>query len=137
MITTRPTRASGTRGHVIEYVVAAAAFLGLAVPVALELRTPPTIAITFVNPHEWDVGVDVVLDDGARLGVATIEEDSTREVTELLHLENTLRLRWSFEGEEILVTTTSDDQLRAADHRITVPDEVAGRLRALGIPSSP
>lgn len=137
MLTTHPPRASRTRRQVSEYVFAAVVFLGLALPVSLELRTPPTIAITFVNPHPWDIGVDVVLADGDRIGVATIDEESERAVTELLHPESPLRLRWSFQGEELLVTTTSDEQLRTQDHRLTVPEQVAQRLGALGTPSSP
>lgn len=88
MLTVDPTRTSHVRGQVIEYVAAAAAFLALAVPVVLELHVPPTMAVTFVNPHEWDIGVEVVFADGDQLGVATIDGDSQREISELLRLES-------------------------------------------------
>lgn len=117
--------------------MAAVAFLAMAIPVSVTLRSPPTVAFTLANPHEWNVGVDIILDDGSLVGVTTVEEDSTQVVEEVLRPGRLLRFRWTFEGDEILVTTVTNEQLRDVEHRVTVPEELARRLRAAGAPSSP
>ena len=137
MLTVDRAQTSRAGGQALEYVAAVAAFLLLAVPVAFELRMPSTIDLTFVNPHEWDVGVEVVLADGDPVAVGTIDEDSAREVVDLLRLESPLRLRWTFEGEEIHTSTVSDDQLDDWGDTVTVPDAVAEQLRARRTPPSP
>lgn len=120
-------------------VVVTALFWAVATAVVIPaLRTPPYVdGITVDNPHPWDV--HVVATDGDRagwVGVGGIARDQERTVTDVVDQGDTWILRFAY-GGQVAEARLSRDQLTQDGWHVTVPDELADRLRAAGIPESP
>jgi hypothetical protein len=115
----------------------AVACVAAAVPLLDRLSDPPRADLTFTNDTVWDVGVEVVLGDGRRLPVATIDAETTRSIEEIPTPGATWRFRWTFQGRVVARSDLADGLIRAAGDRVSVPAEVGDALRARGAAPAP
>lgn len=139
-MTTRLTsRPRSLRGDGFVGVIVATLFWAVATAVVIPaLRTPPYVErITVDNPHPWNVHVEAT--GGDRTGwvaVGGVTRDQERTVADVLDQGDTWILRFAY-GGQVAETRLSRDQLTRDGWHVTVPDELADRLRAAGIPESP
>jgi hypothetical protein len=102
------------------------------VPLLDRLADPPRADLTFTNDTVWDVGVDLLLTDGRRLPVGTVDAETVRSIEEIPTPGATWQFRWTFQGREVARSELAGDRVR-----VSVPAEVGAALRARGAPPAP
>lgn len=132
----RPVVSRHRRAGALWSVVVVACVVA-AVPLLDRLGDPPRADLTFTNDTVWDVGVELVLGDGRRLPVSSIDAETTRSIEEVPTPGTTWRFRWTFQGREVARTEVADGRLRAAGNRVGVPTEVGAVLRERGAAPAP
>jgi hypothetical protein len=132
---TRPPVARSGWQALPTYALASVLIVAVLLPVARSLQDPPRTELHFENGTSWDVGVQIVTDDGALRPIATLRRGTSRTVREVLTPGDTWQFRWTIEGREIHSSVVDDDELRAGDGVVAVPDEVASTAAAEAIPS--
>lgn len=111
------------------------AAMAVAVPA---MRLPAHVdRLTVDNPHPWAINLDVTDADGSRwLGVGTVEREQEQTFPSVLDQGDEWTIRFSYSGVHVDVSMTGF-QLEQRGWHVTVPDELAGQLRAAGVPVTP
>jgi hypothetical protein len=115
----------------------AVACVAAAVPLLDRLSDPPRADLTFTNDTVWDVGVELVLGDGRRLPIGSIDAETTRSIEEIPTPGATWRFRWTFQGRQVARSDVADGRVRGAGRRVSVPVEVGAALRDREAPPAP
>ena len=122
--------------------------IGIAVPALLwvaamaivtpAIRTPPHVdRLTIDNPHPWDVHVEATdADRDGWVGIARVGRDDRHTVESVLDQGDTWVIRFSYAGQSA-ESRLDRAELERDDWQVTVPDQLADRLRAAGIPETP
>ena len=133
----RPAQRSQPR-QIVAWALGTALLVVTLVPAMRALEDMPRANITFANPTPWDIHVDLLLHDGrSRLGLATLGADKTVQIREIGEPGED---EWTFEfaaWDETAEVTLSDQELRANQNRVAVPDALIQRLEAADAPPSP
>jgi hypothetical protein len=138
MTTGMTSQPAPTRTEAVSLVVTA---LGLGVVVLLVaplLRTPAHVdRITIDNPHPWPANVEVSApgDDGW-LGVGAVDQQDENGFDAVVDQGDRWIFRFSYAGEHTELHVTQR-QLERGDWHVTVPDELARRLRDADQPEAP
>lgn len=129
---------SRATNDVVTLVVAAVLFGVCLMVVAPSLQVPAAVdRLSIRNPHPWSITVEVTnahRDGWLRLGVA--EPESTRAFEAVMDQGDTWIARLGYAGHEVDVRLARAD-LEQSDWTVSVPDELARRLRGAGVPESP
>ncbi len=116
----------------------AVAALALALVGISLLDIPPIVPkLTVINPGAYQVNVEVggaERDGWTDLGA--VERESTKTLEEVNDQGQTWVFHFSYAGVEAGDTAVAASALRRGGWKITVPDEVTGRLRGAGLPPS-
>jgi hypothetical protein len=90
--------------------------------------------ITVVNPHPWDVGVDVTgAERDGWLGMGTVDRTASHAFGQVIDQGEQWVFRFTYsgvDGGELVVTR---NELEASDWKVTVPELFAERMRASGL----
>ena len=131
---TRPPSARSNRQALPLVLLAGVLCAGLILPLAAELQDLPRAGLTITNDTQWDVGVQLVTDDGSLRHVATLRRGTTRTIPEVLVPGDTWQFRWTVEGSEAHRSSIGHDELRGRDFKVAVPEQVADAAEAAALP---
>jgi hypothetical protein len=138
-VLTRPRPAPPQhRGHLATLLLAAAVGAVAILVAGPATRLPSFVdRVTVVNPHPWDVEVDVTgsADDGA-VGLASLDRESARTIPAVVDQGDSWVFRFAYGGVEGSELGVSRAELQRAGWKVTVPDTFAARMRAAGLPPS-
>jgi hypothetical protein len=126
-----------SRSTIVRAIVAAALAVAVLVAVAPQLRLPATVdAITVRNPHPWIAAVSVS-DDGrdGRLGLGSIPRQAEYSFHEVIDQGGTWVFTFAYAGI-VVETAIPRADLQRDGWVVTVPDDLAIRLRAAGVVES-
>jgi hypothetical protein len=132
-LTTRPTR---PRVHAALLAAVVALLLvggGLVALLARAMSTPSTVdRVTIVNHGDYGLDVELRAHDAGRIlfGRALPDRDTSRH--DVLDLGDDWTFVFSRQGLTAAAIDVSRDQLARDDWHLTVPDEVAAKLRDVG-----
>jgi hypothetical protein len=139
-MTTRPTTQQPAARARPYLGVAMMAGLLLAVIAIVDsaLRVPAHIdELTVDNPHPWMASIDVTdADRDGWVGVGTVEREQRQTFRSILDQGPRWTIRFTYAGIDVEETLTSFE-LGRRGWRVTVPDELADRLRAAAVPETP
>ncbi len=101
-------------------------------------RGPSYVAVlTVVNPHQWDVGVEVT---GAQrdgwLGMGTVDRTASRGFERVIDQGEQWAFRFSYAGVDGGELVVPRRELEASGWKVTVPEQFAERMRAAGVGAS-
>jgi hypothetical protein len=132
-LTTRPTR---PRVHAALLAGAVALLLvggTLVVLLARAMSTPSTVArVTVVNHGDYGLDVELRDQDAARVLFGRALPDGNTSRHEVLDLGDDWTFVFSRDGLAAATVDVSRDELARADWHVTVPDDVATKLRDAG-----
>lgn len=121
-------------------VIGAAIAVVLVVAAALvpSMRLPTYVSrITVANPTVYGVEIDARPDNATTwLALGGFARDSTRNAYEVIDEGRTWVFRFSYGGEEAGTLTEARSKLEHDHWRMTVPQDVADRLGAMGFAAS-
>ena len=117
------------------FAVAGAAVLAMVAFLLAEARTPSYVAaLTVVNPHQWDVGVEVT---GAQrdgwLGMGTVDRTASHGFAQVIDQGKHWVFRFSYAGVDGGELVVPRSELEASGWKVTVPEHFAERMRAAGV----
>jgi hypothetical protein len=117
---------------------AIAAVLVVAAALVPSMRLPPFVSrITVANPTIYGVEVDARPANGtAWLSLGGFPRESTRNAYEVIDQGKTWVFRFTYGGEEAGTLTEARSKLEHDHWRMTVPQDVADRLGAMGFAAS-
>lgn len=120
------------------YALLAAAGAAVALPFVSSLESSPRTTLTFVNQSDWDLEVELVLDDGrSRLPLARIGAQRTERIEEILDQGDGWRIRWWYAEDLGAEVARTERALRDDRFQVRAPGDLVERLRASGAPPSP
>lgn len=136
-VLTRPRRPGPAVAGIAEALRLGVVLLAMALLTGPLLRVPTHVGPVVVsNPHPWVVSVDLVDVDGrSRLSLGPVAPASERGFSEVLDQG----VEWVFRFSHARVHADvhrAGAQLTADGRRVTVPLELAERLRAAGVDES-
>ena len=119
-------------------VVAGAAAIPLMALLLSASRTPSYVdEVTVVNPHQWDVGVEVT---GAQrdgwLGMGTVDRTASHGFAQVIDQGKHWVFRFSYAGVDGGELVVPRSELEASGWKVTVPEHFAERMRAAGVGAS-
>jgi hypothetical protein len=126
------------RGDAIGLAATALIWAAVTAGVGLTLREPAHVdRITIQNPLDWAVHVDVSDENGdGWVGLGRVQRGSDQTFRYVLDPGDTWIVRFTYAGQHAEAQLTRL-QLEQDSWRVTVPDELATRLRAAGVPETP
>ncbi len=135
----RPTTAPGTANRVAAAVVVTVAALGVLIPLSRMSASPPLVArITFVNPTEYDLDVDVTdAERGGWLAVGTAHKNQSTTVEDTIDQGEVWIFRFSGQGQDAGELRISRSQLERDRWTVQIPAQISETLRAKGAPAPP
>ncbi len=115
-------------------VAGAAAILLMALLLSATRAPSYIAALTVVNPHQWDVGVEVT---GAQrdgwLGMGTVDRTASHGFAQVIDQGQPWVFRFSYAGVDGGEHVVPRSELEASGWKVTVPEHFAERMRAADV----
>ncbi len=133
--TTRPGTAKGVAAAVVIVAAVAIVFIGL----SRLLASPPFVdRLTFVNPTEYDLHVEVT--DARRegwLAVGTVRKNQTTTMEDTIDQGEVWTFRFAAQGQDGGELRISRMQLERDRWTVHIPAQIGATLREKGAPATP
>ena len=115
--------------------VAGAAVLAMVAFLLPESRTPSYVdEVTVVNPHQWDVGVDVTgAERDGWLGLGTVDRTASHGFAQVINQGQQWVFRFSYAGVDGGELVVPRSELEASGWKVTVPEQFAERMRVASV----
>ncbi len=98
-------------------------------------RVPSYVdGVTVVNPHQWDVGVDVTgAERDGWLGMGTVDRTASHGFEQVIDQGEKWVFRFSYAGLDGGELVLARSELEASGWKVAVPEQFAEHMRAAGV----